>query len=117
MNKDIDNSRDIIDSREVLERIEELKGIEERDEAENDELKALTALQDEAEGYCPDWKFGAALIRESYFTEYTMDMLADIGDLPRDIPHYIAIDEEQTAENIKVDYTEVNFDGVTYLVR
>jgi hypothetical protein len=44
-------------------------------------------------------------------------MLEDCGEIPRDLPHYIAIDWEATAQNIRVDYTEIDFDGQAYLVR
>jgi len=125
----ISNMDDIIDSRDVIARIEELEG--ERDDYwtgteagwSNDnpedaaELEALQSLAEEAEGYAADWQYGEALIRYSYFTEYAMDMLRDCGELPSETPWYIAIDEEQTAENIKVDYTEVDFDGVSYYIR
>jgi hypothetical protein len=84
---------------------------------EGQELAALESLQEEAEGYATDWRYGATLIREDYFTEYAMELLADIGDLPRDIPHYIVIDEEATADNLKVDYNTVDFDGETYYIR
>lgn len=128
MTKTLSNLEDVIDSRDVIERIEELTGerdllegedaITEFDESDDGvELKALQALAEEAEGYADDWKYGAALIRESYWVEYCQQLLEDIGDLPRDLPGYIAIDWDQTAENLKVDYTEVEFDGVTYLVR
>jgi hypothetical protein len=81
------------------------------------ELAALESLAEEAEGYADDWKYGAALIRESYWVEYVQELLEDIGDLPKDLPHYIEIDWEKTARNIQVDYTSVDFDGVTYWVR
>lgn len=84
---------------------------------EGQELKALLALQDEAEGYAPDWRYGEALIREDYFVEYCQELVSDIGDLPRGIPNYLVIDWDKTADNLKVDYTEVDFDGTTYLVR
>lgn len=131
----ISNHDDIIDSRDVIARTDELQSEYDDLKAERydlqtatrdladwendyaDELKSLTDLQEQAEGYVPDWRYGATLIRESYFTEYIMEMLADIGDLPRHLPHYLVIDEEATANNIKDDYTEVEFDGVTYLVR
>ena len=124
------NSDDVIDSRSIIERIEELT--EERDSFEKggheadwslanpdeaDELKALEALAEEAEGYAPDWKHGATLIRDSYFVDYAEELCKDIGDMPQDIPSYIEIDWEKTAENIQVDYTSVEFDGVTYWVR
>jgi len=84
---------------------------------EGQELKALLALQDEAEGYSSDWKYGATLIREDYFPEYCQELVSDIGDLPKDIPGYLVIDWDKTADNLKADYTEVDFDGTTYLVR
>lgn len=45
------------------------------------------------------------------------ELLEDIGDIPRDMPHYLVIDWEATARNIAVDYTQVDFDGVTYYIR
>ncbi len=81
------------------------------------ELDALQALNDEAEGYAEDWKYGATLVHADYFTAYCQEVLDDIGDLPKDLPHYIVIDWDATADNLKVDYTEVDFDGQTYFVR
>jgi len=81
------------------------------------ELKALQALAKEGEECGDDWTCGSTLIRESYFTDYCKDLVSDIGDLPDDLPSYIVIDWEATANNLKVDYTEIDFDGVTYLVR
>lgn len=130
------NTDDVIDSRDIIARIKDLqaeveawdardsggKGAMVRLWAEENpddaaELAALTALAEEAEGYADDWKHGTALIRDTYFTDYAMEMLSDVGDLPRELPGYIVIDEEATARNIQVDYTAVDFDGVTYWVR
>jgi hypothetical protein len=91
--------------------------IEQNDDDDAQELKSLKKLADEADGYCEDWNDGATLIRESYFTEYCEELCKDIGDLPKEIPHYIVIDWEATAHNIRADYTEVDYDGVAYLVR
>ena len=87
------------------------------DEGNAEELRTLTALQNEAEGYAPDWLHGATLIRHDYFTEYAEGFVKDVCDLPKDIPFYIVIDWEATAKNIKMDYTSVDFDGVEYWVR
>lgn len=123
---------DIIDSRDVIARIDELQS--ERDEYCSDsdkyaddwateypedaaELTSLESLAEEAEGYAGDWQYGEALIHNSYFTEYIIDMLKDCGTLPSDIPWYIEIDEEKTADNCKADYTSVDFDGETYWIR
>lgn len=104
-----DNSDDVIDSRAVIERIEELQDA-------YDEYKVLTALAEEAAD-SEDWPHGATLIRETYFVDYCKELLADIGDLPKDLPHYIEIDWDTTADNLRADYTEVDFDGVAYLIR
>lgn len=133
----ISNTDDVIDSRCVIERIEELEAEREalRDAIAEDaseanmkaldlfeatdgsELDALKAFAEEAEGYAPDWRYGAALVRDSYFEDYARELLEDCGDIPRNLPHYIEIDWEATARNIRMDYTEVDFDGVSYWVR
>lgn len=115
MTREISNSDDVIDSRDVIERIAELQGTNDPETLE--ELTALLALQDEAEGYAPDWKYGAQLIRDSYFVTAMQELCDDIGDLPKDLPSYFEIDWEATARNLQVDYTSVEFDGVTYWVR
>lgn len=140
MSREISNFDDIIDSRDVIERIEDLESqiTDERElladhpeepntparqtrldniTALQTELDSLLNLQSEAEGYAPDWQHGATLVRDSYFTEYAEELLKDCGDLPQNIPHYIEIDWKATARNIRIDYTEVDFDGVSYWVR
>lgn len=113
---------DVIDSRDVIERIEEIEEIaEDEDETLSDEdkeeLAALKALADEASQYAVDWEYGEVLIRESYFVEYVREMLEDCGDIPKGLPSYIEIDWKTTARNVRIDYTDVDFDGVTYLIR
>lgn len=80
------------------------------------ELAALLALAEECEG-SPDWKHGEALIRESYWIEYVEEMLKVCGDLPQSIPWYIAIDWDETTQNIAQDYSIVAFDRVDYYIR
>src|SRR5678810_1054818 len=96
---EVSNSDDVIDSRSIIERIEELEGdrdsytddtVPDYDDLEDGqtlravawakenpddaaELKALLALQSEAEGYCEDWEHGATLIRDSYFETYAQE--------------------------------------------
>jgi hypothetical protein len=81
-------------------------------------LKALQALADEASGYAPDWQYGEALIRDSYFTEYAQELAEDIGAVNCDAswPNQY-IDWERAADALKADYTSVDFDGVDYWVR
>jgi len=128
----VDNGTETIDSRDIIARIEELET--ERDTYDGErgeerdpwtavypedaaELAALHKLATEAEGYAADWEYGEILIRDDYFTDYAREMLEDCGTIPRDLPSWVKIDWEATARNVRMDYTAVDFDGVTYWIR
>lgn len=134
------NTDSTIDSRDIIERIDDLYGeraqwVDERTDAESGdwqavaflwklahpdesaELAALEKLAEEAEGYADDWTHGVTLIRDDYFTDYARELLEDCGTIPRDLPTWVEIDWEATARNVRMDYTYVNFGGVTYWVR
>lgn len=114
------NSDSIIDSRDVLEWLDDFESREpdELDEDDREAFAALKALADQAEGYADDWKYGAQLIRDSYFKEYAQQVADEIGDGAN---HggwpYTCIDWDQAARELRMDYTSVEFDGVTYWVR
>ena len=113
---EVTNREDVIDSRDVIARINWLEDTE--DEDEQAELKALLALQEEAEGYCPDWQDGATLIRDSYFQTYAEQLAEDIGAIdPKASWPLNCIDWEKAASELQYDYTSVEFDGVEYWVR
>jgi hypothetical protein len=117
---EITNTQNVIDSRDVIARIEELESDVESDIAtdeEKAELVTLKALAEEAEGYAADWQYGEAMIRDTYFADYAREMLEDCGTIPKDLPWYVVIDWEATANHIKADYTSVDFDGMDYWVR
>jgi hypothetical protein len=82
-----------------------------------DELKTLTKLAEEGADATSEWKHGETLINESYWVEYCQETCEDCGDIPKNIPHYIVIDWEETARNLAQDYTMVDFDGVIYYIR
>lgn len=140
--EEITNSENVIDSRDVIDRIQYLESLrddfqddnnlpsyaglgesdewQEWDESEEaQELDVLQRLADDAEGYAEGWRYGVALIRESYFTDYARELIEDCGNLPRDLPAYIEnnINWDGVAEDLLADYTAVDFDGVTYYVR
>lgn len=85
---------------------------------ERDELRALRALAEEGESATSEWKDGAGLIRDSYFREYAEQFADDIGAINREStwPNN-HIDWEAAADELKMDYTSVDFDGVEYWVR
>ena len=140
--REISNAQDIMDSRDVIARREELE-IERQDllddievaEDESDkddanrelslwdedykeELDALIALCEEGEGATSEWPYGATLIRDDYFVEYAQQFAEDIGAINREAswPND-CIDWEKAAEMLQMDYTSIDFDGVTYWVR
>ncbi len=87
------------------------------DDDQGGELKELRAFSEEGESATSDWPHGAMCILESYFEDYCQELLADIGDLPKDLPHYIVIDWTATAKNLEADYSSITWGGETYLVR
>lgn len=124
------NTDDIIDSRDIIERIEDLQAIDEDitelDQGEKDELVALLGLAQEGADYAPDWEYGEALIRDSYFKEYAQELAEEFTPASntrdaQDMIHtqwpYTCIDWDQAARDLKMDYSAIDFDGVTYWVR
>jgi hypothetical protein len=133
---------DVLDIRDLIERFEELEseqedlkgewdGLSELDapaeylewEKENgEELDQLREILEELAGnggdeqFRGDW-YPVTLIEDDYFTEYAQELVSDIGDVPRDIPSYIVIDWEATANNIKGDYTSIDIGANTYWYR
>lgn len=134
MTRTITNTDELIDSRDVIERIEELKGALDIDASEvlpgtseemqemRDELSTLRKLAKDAED-SPDWQYGETLIRESYFTDYIEQLIDDCYEMPKELKsggwpyRHMTIDYKAAAEEAKADYTEVDFDGITYLIR
>jgi antirestriction protein len=131
MRHEINSSDDQIDVRDVIARIEELENDRGDTEhaawaAENPtdaaELELLSALMGELAGYDGDeqWRgdwYPITLIRDSYFVEAMQELCEDIGDFPNGVPSYYVIDWEATARNLRVNYSSVEFDGVTYWYR
>ncbi|AXQ69055.1 hypothetical protein HOU02_gp154 [Caulobacter phage CcrBL9] len=142
---DFSNRDDTIDTRQIVERVEVLRSALETAGVETGDLAALEALDEEEavtdqdqretfneireeylilarmveEGanYGEDWTFGATLVRESYFTEFAQEECESLGYIAKDFPSWISIDWEKTANTMKSDYTEIDFDGVSYYVR
>ncbi len=128
---EITGHEDILDSRDIIERIEELEGLLDIEAGEvmpgtsgyyedlRDELEMLQSIAEQAAPYAPDWEYGTALINADYWPTYAEEMIKDIGDIPENLPSYIHIDWESTAEALLVDYTPIHPKGRldTYYVR
>ncbi len=129
----IDQYADILDVRDIIARFEDvesqLEGLSSIEEAitqglqeEWEEMGVLGTLLEELAGnggdeqWRGDW-YPVTLIRESYFVDYVQELLEDCGTIPKDLPHYVHIDWESTARDIRTDYSGAEFHGVTYWYR
>ena len=137
INKQVFDTRDLIEYKEHLEEtlIDNYNSfidnsdfeIDDVDDINNEEFEEKNNLEleeyNDIKTFCgeledsPDFQYGESVIHESYFTEYTEDFLIDCGYIPKDLPYWIEIDMEATAENVKQDYTEVEFEGDFYYIR
>ena len=83
------------------------------------ELEVIEDINELENSVGSEWSYGVTLIDEDDFQDYCEELVSDIGDLPKDLPSYISnnIDWEGIAEDLKVDYSEVEFRGTTYLFR
>lgn len=135
------NGDDTIDSRELAELLAEMASdrvdledavndaeddeakaeaeaaLAEWDDDHGEEYEALKAFCEEAEQYCADWVHGVQLILDEHWDEYAEQLTDDLGALPSGIPEWVVIDWEATAENLKADYTAVEWGAYTYWVR
>lgn len=86
------------------------------------ELEAIRTIVKQGESY-GDWQYGETLIKEDWFEAYTHELINDcypsINELrSNDWPYrHITIDIEAAADELKGDYTEVELNGYTYLMR
>ena len=132
----VDNNEDVLDTRDIIARIEELKlewnegtGGDNPDDytlSEDDwavglgedgahEIVALLELAKEGADNFADWEHGETLVRDSYFKEYAQELGDYIGAIKADAGWPLnCIDWEQAARELRMDYTSVEFDGVTY---
>lgn len=83
------------------------------------ELEDIEAIDDLENEIGSEWNYGVTLIDENDFEDYAKDLVIDWGDLPSNIPSYIEnnINWSGVADDLKVDYTEVNYKDGTYLFR
>lgn len=116
------NNDDRIDSRDIIARLEELRdrrddedNIDPLDDDEAGELRKLEALNIQGEGF-KEWPYGLTMIRDNHFADYIRE---DYPETHEDGPDlntwpFNCIDWDRAAEETQSDYSEIDFDGVTY---
>lgn len=82
-----------------------------------DELKEIEEIDDVENELGSEFEYGVTLIDVDDFEEFIEQDLEDCGYIPKDFPSWIEIDWKATANNVKVDYTEVTYQNNSYLGR
>lgn len=128
---DISNSADIIDVRDIIARFEELReeSVDDDgnqltlDDADAEAFTVMGELLNDMKGYGGDeqWEgdwYPITLIRDSYFVTYAQEFADDMGlfNTTMDWP-LSCIDWNQAARELQIDYTSVEYDGITYWYR
>ena len=87
-----------------------IQALSEFDEESTEEIEMLEEIKSEVgRGFGDE-----CIIAEDKFTDHIREIAEDCGDVSRDLPAYIEIDWEKTAENCKCDYSTVEIEGNTY---
>ena len=108
--------KETLDSRDLEEELQELlEQKENNEEIDEDRLKALQELKEECLNY--GWEYGIIFIYEHYFEDYAEELFNECyaHNIPENLKHYI--DYKKFSEDLEQDYTEVAFEGETYLYR
>jgi len=122
---------DIIDSRDVIARLDWVRDEVETqkedtdaypdgpDEDLTDELSKLEAFVEDIRNNSGDSpEDGATLIADHYFERYAEELADDIGAIDRNASWPVnCIDWTKAASELQMDYSTVEYDGVTFWVR
>jgi hypothetical protein len=126
----LQRARDVMTRVEHLEQLRQSGPVDLGDEDNSkdqdqlfDELATLESLLSDLEGNGGDeeWRgawYPATLIRESHFKDYAQELADDIGAINTEAgwPNN-HIDWDAAADELLIDYTSTEFDGVTYYYR
>ena len=107
---------------EITECFEDIRFEEEEIESwksgwqkELEEIEEIDTIENE----CIEFSFGETLIYEHDFESYCQELCEEIGYLPKELPSFISfnINWEGVADDLRGDYSEVDYQGRTYLFR
>lgn len=82
-----------------------------------DQQNSLQKFLDEIKDYVADWEYGETLIRDTEFPNYAAEFASDISNIDLDSWPATCIDWSAAADQLKYDYAEVQFDGISYFGR
>jgi hypothetical protein len=112
--KTLEDLTGYIDSRDLIDAIEEWGAVIDDSEATQEEREEARKHKKSLEDFCEpfvgygDWEYGETLISEDEWVDYVKELLSDCGYIPKDLPDFIEIDWDTTADNVAVDYMRDN---------
>lgn len=113
---DPESEEDADERQEALEVLAKLSGLADDLNQSNDATDgdSVSEALNDAMGY-----YGPTLVSESYWEDYAQETVHDFGYISEDLPELIRnnIDWSGIAEDMKVDYTCVTFDGGDWYIR
>lgn len=133
---EIDDGADTLNSSDIIARLDGLaawlaeQGVDmSADDIDSDEFSddvctifeewhALREFADQGESYASDWNYGETLIADSYFEEHAQETAESCGMVKQDAtwPNN-HIDWTAAANELKGDYTAIEFKGTTFWIR
>ncbi len=134
-NKDFWDLRDLAElARECATEIEDPENYDEDERQESSEtLAKLASLAEDLNQSCDAEdgesvadaldaamnNLGPTLVSEDHFTDYIKEFVSDCGYIPSELPSFLEnnIDWNGVADDLKVDYTSVTFDGEDWYIR
>lgn len=81
--------------------------------SEIETLIELLEFREAIKSYTRDWRYGVTLIDDNYTTEHFRSEIEN----EIEIPSYVEIDWDKTAENLLVYYSYAEYDGTKYWFR
>lgn len=109
-----------LDLRELADELEDLKQNEERELEDNDRLQALLKLEKDVGGDLADAADNEpTLIPEDEFEDYCRDFAYDVGYISDENKNPLLkyVDWKMFADDCRVDFDCVEFEGQSYLRR
>jgi len=82
-----------------------------------DDLKELKKVIKDLKEHNSDVKHGVSIIRQHAIKNYIIDEISEIYPGIDKIPNFIAIDWDQTVDNVLQDYYEFEYQNDTYYIR
>lgn len=107
-----------LDTQDLAREADDLRGlVDDSTPIMPDEVRFVEEVERLEREIGEEFAVGALMIPEVEFEEYAREFAEDIGAIKGSGWPLTWIDWKRAAQELRMDYTEVEFEGTTYLVR